>query len=103
MDKEKEKKLLIAIIGLLDALYNDKIPLCEAERAIFIPRIQKELSIMGCNPKIMDIVAEGCELEDILSLLPDRYKDNVLFLKERALILLDEYSETSFCLQEISK
>jgi hypothetical protein len=93
MNREEEKKLIIYTIGVLDALYNDRITLCESERALFLPRIHRELSQKGCDGRILCILAEGCELEDILSLLPNRYKENIQILKEKSLSLLDDYND----------
>ena len=45
------------------------------------------------NKKIIDLIHEGCELEDVESLCPDKLDNVIEDLKQRTLTLLDKYEE----------
>ena len=47
----------------------------------------------GINKKIIDLIHEGCELEDVESLCPDKLDNVIEDLKQRTLTLLDKYEE----------
>ncbi len=91
--KRIEKLLLINILGVLEALKNKKITIDESEKIIFTPYTFITLKKKGVNKKIIDIIQEGCELEDVESLCPDKLDTVIENLKRRTLLLLDEYDE----------
>lgn len=92
-EKIYEKILLINIIGTLEAVKNKKLSICESEKFIFSPRMVKALKEKRCNDQIIDILERGCELEDIVSLLPQSLERNINELKETALKLMEDYPE----------
>ena len=47
----------------------------------------------GVNKKIIDLLQECCELEDVESLCPDKLDKVIEELKQRTLALLDKYEE----------
>ncbi len=88
-----EKLLLINILGALEALKNKKITINESETNIFTPYTFFTLEKKGINKKIIDLIHEGCELEDVESLRPEKLDEVIEELKQRTLNLLGEYEE----------
>ena len=86
-----EKMLLISIIGTLEALKEDGLSINESEKYLFSPHMVQVLKEKECNKSIIDIIEKGCELEDIASLLPQKYINNVEELKQEALAILKHY------------
>lgn len=94
MDIIREVKLLISVIGVLESLLNESISIDESEKLLFSPKTIKNLLSEQCDRRIISIIEECCELEDINSLLPQKLKKNLILLKNRALILLKDYDVT---------
>ena len=90
--KTEEKVILISIIGTLVALKNEKISLEEAESFIFSPYFSGKLKKSKIREEIVDLVDECCELEDIMSLLPDYLEMTYDKLQKKALEMLKEYA-----------
>ncbi|MBO6130689.1 MAG: DUF3969 family protein [Treponema sp.] len=88
-----EKLLLINILGTLEALKNKKVTIDESEKVVFTPYTFFTLKKKGINKKIIDLIHEGCELEDVESLCPDKLDNVIEDLKQRTLTLLDKYEE----------
>ena len=88
-----EKLLLIDILGALEALKNKKITINESETNIFTPYTFFTLEKKGINKKIIDLIQECYELEDVESLCPDKLDNVIEELKQRTLTLLDKYEE----------
>lgn len=88
-----EKLFLINILGTLEALKNKKITIDESEKIIFTPYTFFTLEEKGVNKKIIDLLQECCELEDVESLCPDKLDKVIEELKQRTLVLLDKYEE----------
>ncbi|MBR4248061.1 MAG: DUF3969 family protein [Treponema sp.] len=88
-----EKLFLINILGTLEALKNKKITIDESEKIIFTPYTFFTLEEKGVNKKIIDLLQECCELEDVESLCPDKLDKVIEELKQRTLALLDKYEE----------
>ena len=91
--KTEEKVILISIIGTLVALKKEKISLEEAESFIFSPYFSGKLKKSKIREEIVDLVDECCELEDIMSLLPDYLEMTYDKLQKKALEMLKEYAE----------
>ena len=83
-----EAKVLIIIIGLLQSIKSGSITIIEAEKYMFTPRTANRLIDEGCSAKIVELLFECCELEDIESLIPDKFNSNVVDLMNRAEELL---------------
>lgn len=92
-----EKLLLINLLGVIESLILNLITLEEAEKILFTPYTIDILQKKQISKEIIDIIHLGTELEDILSIIPDKYNDNLLEmrrliekclkLKEKTLIL----------------
>ena len=85
-----EKVLVIIILGILDALFEQKITIVESQKCLFSPYIVNSLVNLKCKKEIVDLIEKGCELEDVESLLPSKLKDNICLLRNDALIQLNE-------------
>lgn len=88
-----EKLLLINILGTLEALKNKKVSIDESEAIIFTPYTFFTLEERGVDKKVIDLLQECCELEDVESLCPDKLDNVIEELKQRTLTLLDKYEE----------
>ena len=93
MNKSIEKVLLINIIGTLEAISNNAISISEGEKFLFSPQKTRKLINMGCDDRIVSIIEEGCELEDIESIIPHKLPENILKLKKRALDIIMKYEK----------
>ncbi|MDE6232481.1 MAG: DUF3969 family protein [Lachnospiraceae bacterium] len=89
----KEKILLINILGTLNAIKNEKLSINEAEKFLFSPYMISKLKENHYSDRIIDILERGCELEDIVSLLPERLLPNIEELEKRSLEVLGSYQE----------
>lgn len=76
--KVNEKIILLSIIGSLDAIKEEAVSIDEIEKFLFSPHIYHKLKQKGYSGDILQIIEEGCELEDIFSLLPDKF-DGVIY------------------------
>lgn len=88
-----EKLFLFSILGVLDALKNKHTTIDESECFVFTPYTFLTLEKKGINPKIIDIIHEGCELEDVQSLCPQELEKVIEELRQRTLNLLETYEE----------
>lgn len=89
---EIEKFLLISIIGLMNSLKEDLITIDECEIYLFSPYSINKLLELKIDREIIDLVEEGCELEDVESLVPEKLKNNIDNIKIRAIDLLSKIS-----------
>lgn len=65
-------------IGLLTSVQRGVMSLEEAEQLLFTPRTYELLMDRGVSPDLCNLVMEGCELEDVLSLIPAKFDENLL-------------------------
>ena len=102
LEKVDEKALLISIVGTLETIKNGGITIDEAEKFLFSPHMIKILRVKRCNEKIIELIAKGCELEDIASLLPEKLDEAMGELKKEAIKIVKNYEEynNTFWLQE---
>ena len=89
--KVNEKIILITIIGILEAIKAKAITIEEAEKFLFSPHMARNLKNNRCDEKVLGLILEGCELENIDSLIPEKFNQIVDEIKQRALILLNQY------------
>lgn len=81
---------LLLIIGTLEALKQDKLTVEAAEWYIFTPFLARTLRKYGHPKELTDLIDEGAELEDIISLIPHEYSNTLDNLLNRALTMLGE-------------
>lgn len=98
----EEKTLLFSIIGTLETVKEGSITIDEAEKFLFSPCMIKKLRLRKCDEKIIELIAKGCELEDIDSLLPEKLDEVIDGLKKETIMIIKNYKEYSniFWLQE---
>ena len=77
LEKVDEKIILIAIAGTLETLKNGGITIEEAENFLFSPHMITELKKRKCNKDIIKLIIQGTELEDIISLIPEKFNDTI--------------------------
>lgn len=86
------KIVLLAITGTLTALEAGKISVNEAECFLFSPFMAEVLKSCNCSRDIVEIIEEiieeGCELEDIESLIPESLPEVIKNLRKKALDIL---------------
>ncbi len=88
-----EKILLISIIGTINSLQHNSISIEESEKFLFSPRMVKFLNNKKCNKKIIDLVELCCELEDVMSLIPNQFDSTLEKINKEAIDLLTSYDE----------
>ncbi|MCL2354594.1 MAG: DUF3969 family protein [Oscillospiraceae bacterium] len=93
---EEEKFVLVTIIGLIESIYINSITIIEAEKAIFNPYTVELLKQRGISKDIVSLLIEGCELENIESLMPHKLQKVLLDIKERAVKMLSNLEENQY-------
>lgn len=90
--KEIEKFILINIIGLMDSLKDGLVTIDECEVYLYSPYSIKKLSGLKIDNNIINLIEEGCELEDIESLVPEKLDNAIDNIKIKASDLLSKLS-----------
>ncbi|MED4902873.1 MULTISPECIES: DUF3969 family protein, partial [Heyndrickxia] len=85
----EEKDILLNVLGIIEAVYNKKISIEEAEKRYFNYRIIDSLKEKNYSNELIEILELGTEIDDINDLLPDKLDENIIDLKNRVLLLLD--------------
>ncbi|MEZ4527770.1 MAG: DUF3969 family protein [Desulfobacterales bacterium] len=91
-----ERMLCHLCIGLLTSLLKKEISLREAEQLLFSPFTNEYLKENKISEDVTDIIHRGCELEDIESLIPEKFDIKVKKLIERASEVLKKLPEIDF-------
>lgn len=91
LERVDEKIILLNVIGCLEAVKNGGITVEEAEKFIFSPHMIKRLKEKGYNDKIVELISKGCELEDIVSLMPQELENVLEEMKQEAIEIVKEY------------
>lgn len=89
-EESLDKLILVAIIGLLDILKEHIVTVDEASMLIFSPYMVNKLREEHYSLDVISIVERGCELEDILSLLPERLEIEIDLLRQQAVKVLKQ-------------
>lgn len=91
------KIVLLAITGTLTALEAGKISVNEAECFLFSPFMAEVLKSCNCSRDIVEIIEEiieeGCELEDIESLIPESLPEVIKNLRKKRWIFWEKRRE----------
>lgn len=78
---QASKFVALHCVGLLVSLRDGYVSLNDVGR-FFLPRMVRVLRKQGIDPRVVELVCLGCELEDVESLIPDKLRENVdLLLK----------------------
>lgn len=78
---QTEKLLLINLLGIIESLTLNLITLEEAEKILFTPYTMDILQEKQISKEIINIIHLGTELEDVLSIIPDKYNDSLLEMR----------------------
>lgn len=81
--EEAARFFCATFIGLLTCLREGSISLSEAEGLLFSPRVAQALRGKGVSSAVCDLIMECCELDDILTLIPDEYNSSLDSLLDR--------------------
>jgi hypothetical protein len=87
------KLVLVTIIGVTESLLTKAITIDQAASAIFSSFTIVVLRKQRINKQIVELVGEGCLLENFESLLPHLLEDQILTIKKSALELLRSLEE----------
>ena len=82
-------------LGSLRALEHKAITIDESQRILFSLHISRHLEKNKVNERIIDIIIECCELEDIFELIPAKYMETLQILQNRIIEILKQYDEES--------
>jgi hypothetical protein len=83
--QESERLLSIIQLGLVSALEEEVISIEEAEGFLFNLYTIEKLKMYGFSEDLIGIIKEGCELEDVKSLVPEKLILNITRLKKQIL------------------
>ena len=75
-------------LGLCAAIAANSLTIAEAEVALFNPGVLAQLEALGVGQELRDIVHLGTELEDVVSLAPERLGESVAEIQTLALEFL---------------
>ena len=79
-----ERLLAILTLGICTAVEEELITLSEAERMVFSPCTMQLLEVVGASNATVNMIHMGTELDDIRSIIPDRYAASIKKLKDEA-------------------
>ena len=91
--KEKEhmeKAILLLILGITTGLKKQIITIDEGEKLIFSPYVIDLLSDYNLDPNILDLIHQGTELEDILSIIPETLNNKFEEIHVNTLSVLEQ-------------
>ena len=89
---EIERAVCIINLGILTALEQKLIIIEQAEKYLYSPFSMETLRNLNIRESIIELIHNGCELEDIESLLPEKITDNIQRLKKDTIELLGSLS-----------
>ena len=90
-----ERAILLMALGSLRVLEHKAITIDESQRILFSPYISTHLEKNKVDERIIDIIIECCELEDIFELIPTKYMQTLQILQNRIIEILKQYDEES--------
>lgn len=89
--EEIERFVLIIIVGLLNSLQHNVISIEDTECRFFSPYTYNMLKKMNVKKDIVELVMDGCLLEDFDSIISDKLDNEIIRIKEKALSLLNKH------------
>ncbi|MDC9591561.1 DUF3969 family protein [Xenorhabdus sp. XENO-10] len=82
-DKHAEKFISLLVLGVLHALDKKLISINEAEGFIFKPYVSDLLETIKSSQELSKIIIDGCLLDDVKDLIPDKLQGEIDALIER--------------------
>ena len=95
IDMVSERAILLMALGSLQALEHQAITIDESQRILFSPYISTHLENNKVSKRVIDIITECCELEDIFEIIPTKYMQTLQILQNRIIKILKRYDEES--------
>ena len=93
IDMVSERAILLMVLGSLQALEHQAITIDESQRILFSPYISTHLENNKVSKRVIDIITECCELEDIFEIIPTKYIQTLRILQNRIIKILKRYDE----------
>ena len=93
IDMVSERAILLMALGSLQALEHQAITIDENQRILFSPYISTHLENNKVSKRVIDIITECCELEDIFEIIPTKYIQTLRILQNRIIKILKRYDE----------
>ncbi|WP_104371678.1 DUF3969 family protein [Desulfocucumis palustris] len=100
---EIERILTILELGMLTALEKGSIKIDEAEGYLFNPYTVDYLEKLGLNNKVIEVIRQGCELEDVESLFPQKLRSAIHRLKEETMNILESLTAPNLPTEKLIK
>lgn len=85
---EIERFILLMNIGFMVALKEGIVTIQEIENYIYNPYSMEKLRSNGIGEDVVRLVSLGCELEDVLSLIPDKLTSSINDIENQSKELL---------------
>ena len=85
---EIERFILLMNISLMIGLREGILSIQEIENYIYNPYSVEKLKKIGIGKEAIKLVNLGCELEDVLSLIPDRLENSISDIENQSKELL---------------
>ncbi|MDK8182619.1 DUF3969 family protein [Paenibacillus sp. UMB4589-SE434] len=98
-----ERVLSILELGILTALENGVVRIDEIEGYLFNPYTVEYLENLALKKEVIDVIKQGCELEDVESLLPYKLKSTIQALKEETIETLKKLPSPEIPTEKIIK
>lgn len=93
---ENNRFALVLIIGTIVALREKAITLEEAEQFLFSPYTAIQLKNAKVPRKTIDLIWHGGELEDVLSIIPDKIDSSIDDILQNALKYLERLPRAEY-------
>ncbi|ERK30169.1 DUF3969 family protein [Clostridium intestinale] len=85
---EIERFVLLSIVGLMDSLIEGAISIEDCEVYLCSPYSVEKLNSLKIDERVIELVEDGCELEDIESLIPSKLQNSINEIRLKAIKLL---------------
>jgi len=83
-----EKFIGFLTLGVLYSLEHELISIDDAEGFIFMPSVVQVLKEAKLSEELINIVASGCELDDIADIVPDHLRGSISELIARVAMVI---------------
>lgn len=80
-----EKIVSLLSLGICQAIKHEVLSVAEAERLLYTPATMEIINRIGANKRVSNLIHQGCELEDVLKLVPDAFPEALSKLEQDAL------------------
>lgn len=103
MTANLSRTLLTQIVGVTRALQQQSISLNEAEQIVFSPAILELAKKRSVDARITKLIQDGMELENVKSMMPDKYFLSICQIEKSAHELLKALPEYDYSGEKLLK